>query len=173
LGNFNPHSFGWGHEDKNFWEITSMDQERLVDFNQSMNTLDEVLPVTGMYDFSWIAKASEGGPDRPLIVDVGGGKGQALKRIMAAFPEIPAKRLILQDRPDVIEDAKAMTDFPGFEDVIKMPHNFFDPEPVKGALVYYIRRCMHDWSDANDTIILSHLASAMCWRCTPSAYHVT
>jgi hypothetical protein len=131
LGNYNPHSFGWGHEELNFWEIISLDQERLVDFNQSMNTLDEILPVTGMYDFSWIAKSTEGAADRPLIVDVGGGKGQALKRIMAAFPEIPAKRLILQDRPDVIEDAKAHSEGK-FEEVTKMPHNFFDPQPVKG-----------------------------------------
>ncbi|OAP63925.1 hypothetical protein AYL99_03152 [Fonsecaea erecta] len=141
LGNHNPHSFAWGDPDKNFWEVISKDPERLVDFNQSMNTLDEVLPVTGMYDFSWIAKNTEGPEDRPLIVDVGGGKGQALKRIMAAFPEIPAKRLVLQDRAPVIEE------------VIQAN------EP--GALVYYIRRCMHDWSDENDRIILSHLADAM------------
>ncbi|OAL18498.1 hypothetical protein AYO20_11745 [Fonsecaea nubica] len=141
LGNHNPHSFAWGDPDKNFWEVISKDPERLVDFNQSMNTLDEVLPVTGMYDFSWIAKNTEDPEDRPLIVDVGGGKGQALKRIMAAFPEIPAKRLVLQDRAPVIQE------------VIQAN------EP--GALVYYIRRCMHDWSDTNDRIILSHLADAM------------
>jgi hypothetical protein len=135
-GNYNPHAFGWGHEDKTFWEIISMDQERLVDFNQSMNTLDEVLPVTGMYDFSWIATHSEGPADRPLIIDVGGGKGQALKKIMAEFPEIPASRLILQDRPDVIEDAKTTTDGK-FAEVTKMPHNFFDPQPVKGRISFF------------------------------------
>jgi len=31
----------------------------------------------------------------------------------------------------------------------------------EGALVYYIRRCMHDWSDDNNAKILSHLADAM------------
>ncbi|KIW62740.1 hypothetical protein, variant [Phialophora macrospora] len=159
LGNHNPHSFAWGDPDKNFWEVISKYPERLVDFNQSMNTLDEVLPVTGMYDFSWIAKA-EGPEDRPLIVDVGGGKGQALKRIMAAFPEIPAKRLVLEDRAPVIEEVIQANER-GFEDVQKIPHDFFMPNPVKGALVYYIRRCMHDWSDENDRIILSHLADAM------------
>ncbi|KIW32316.1 uncharacterized protein PV07_03870 [Cladophialophora immunda] len=160
LGNHNPHSFAWGDPEKNFWEVISKDSKRLVDFNQSMNTLDEVLPVTGMYDFSWIAKNTEGPEDRPLIVDVGGGKGQALKRIMAAFPEIPAKRLVLQDRAPVIEEVIQANE-PGFEEVKKIPHDFFQPNPVKGALVYYIRRCMHDWSDENDRIILSHLADAM------------
>ena len=31
----------------------------------------------------------------------------------------------------------------------------------EGALVYYIRRCMHDWSDDNNAKILSHLADAI------------
>jgi hypothetical protein len=172
-GNHNPHSFAWGHADLNFWQVISMSPQRLTDFNQSMNTLDEVLPVTGMYDFGWIAKA-EGPEDRPLIVDVGGGKGQALKRIMAAFPEIPAKRLVLQDREDVIDEV-VKTDEASFRDVQKVPHDFFKPNPVKGqtaphvgdsadmtgALVYYIRRCMHDWHDENNRIILMHLADAM------------
>ncbi|ETN38171.1 uncharacterized protein HMPREF1541_06202 [Cyphellophora europaea CBS 101466] len=139
MGNHVPHSFAWGHADLNFWQVISKSPQRLVDFNQSMNTLDEVLPVTGMYDFGWIAKA-EGPEDRPLIVDVGGGKGQALKRIMAAFPEIPSKRMVLQDREDVIQEV-------------------IDAHEA-GALVYYIRRCMHDWHDENDRTILAHLAEA-------------
>ncbi|OQV07915.1 hypothetical protein CLAIMM_12269 [Cladophialophora immunda] len=133
LGNHNPHSFAWGDPEKNFWEVISKDSERLVDFNQSMNTLDEVLPVTGMP-----------GPQAHH----------------AAFPEIPAKRLVLQDRAPVIEEVIQANE-PGFEEVKKIPHDFFQPNPVKGALVYYIRRCMHDWSDENDRIILSHLADAM------------
>jgi len=161
-GNHNPHAFAWGHPELNFWEIISLDHERLVDFNQSMNTLDEVLPVTGMYDFSWIGENTTGGDDRPLIVDVGGGKGQALKRIMAAFPGIKAKasRLVLEDRPDVVSDPSAVND-PALAGVKRIPHDFFQPQPVKGALVYYIRRCMHDWSDENDAKILRHLRDAM------------
>lgn len=132
LGNHNPHCFAWGDPEKNFWEVISKYPERLVDFNQSMNTLDEVLPVTGMYDFGWIAKA-EGPEDRPLIVDVGGGKGQALKRIMAAFPEIPAQRLVLEDRAAVIDEV-IKADEPGFAEVKKIPHDFYNPNPVKGEL---------------------------------------
>lgn len=136
LGNYNPHAFGWGHEDKNFWDIISMDPKRVKDFNQSMNTLDEVLPVTGMYDFSWIAAHAERGPaERPLIVDVGGGKGQALKRIMAAYPKIPASRLVLQDREDVIAEAETLNE-PELHGVKKMAHNFFHKQPVKGRTLF-------------------------------------
>lgn len=180
-GNHNPHTFAWGDPGLNSWQVISKSPQRLTDFNQSMNTLDEVLPVTGMCDFGWIANA-EGPADRPLIVDVGGGKGQALKRIMAAYPEIPAKRLVLQDRGPVIEEVIQANEA-GFEEVRKMSHDFFEPNPIKGkarcsrlsgvpegttdeslilgALVYYVRRCMHDWHDDNDRTILAHLAEAM------------
>lgn len=129
-GNHIPHSFAWGHPELNFWQAISKSPQRLLDFNQSMNTLDEVLPVTGMYDFGWIAKADIS-EDRPLIVDVGGGKGQALKRIMAAYPEMPPKKLVLQDREAVIEEVTRANEA-GFEEVKKMPHDFFQPNPVKG-----------------------------------------
>lgn len=130
MGNHIPHSFAWGHPDLDFWQAISKSPQRLLAFNQSMNTLDEVLPVTGMYDFGWIAKV-ETPEDRPLIVDVGGGKGQALKRIMAEFPEISPKRLVLQDRDEVIEEV-IRTNEAGFEEVTKIPHDFFQPNPVKG-----------------------------------------
>lgn len=151
LGNYNPHSFAWGDEHLNFWEVISKYPERQSDFNRSMNTLDEVLPVTGMYDFSWIAKV-EGPEDRPLIVDVGGGKGQALKRILAAFPEIPAKRLVLQDRQVVIDEVNQINE-PGFEEVTKIPHDFFQPNPVKGETPWFF--CPSRLLHITDSLLLS------------------
>ncbi len=50
---------------------------------------------------------------------------------MAAFPEIPAKRLVLEDRAPVIEEVIQANE-PGFEEVKKIPHDFFKPNPVKG-----------------------------------------
>ena len=135
LGNHNPHAYAWGDVSSNFWQIISRDEERLVAFNQSMATLDEVLPVVGMYDFSWIGK-KEWPSDKALIVDVGGGKGQALKRIMDAFPEIENKadRLVLEDRPDVIKDAERTADHQAFGKVKKVVHDFFHEQPIKGTI---------------------------------------
>lgn len=50
---------------------------------------------------------------------------------MQECPDIPAERLVLQDLPSVIEDAK-VGDFPELQGVQKMPHNFFEEQPVKG-----------------------------------------
>lgn len=137
-GNYVPITFAWGCEEKNFWEMMNDHPKRLKAFNLSMATLDEVLPVTGMYDYSWIADhAKNGDPSRTLIVDVGSGKGQALKRIMESCPEIPASRLVMQDRPIVIEEAENTKD-EMLLDVKKMPHDFFKEQPVKGAHFFFL-----------------------------------
>lgn len=138
-GNFVPTTFAWGCEEKNFWEMISGYPKRLTAFNLSMATLDEVLPVTGIYDYSWIGDyAKSGDSSRTLVVDVGSGKGQALKRIVESCPAIPASRLVMQDRPVVIEEAENSKDKALLE-VKKMPHDFFKEQPVKGAHIFSLR----------------------------------
>jgi hypothetical protein len=41
------------------------------------------------------------------------------------------------------------------------PHDFFEPQPVKGARVYFMHNVLHDWEDTQAKQILSHLAEAM------------
>ena len=132
--NFVPSTFAWGCEEKNFWEMMDLFPKRAKTFNQSMATLDEVLPVTGMYDYSWIGEYAEKGEDkeRALIVDVGSGKGQALKRIMSTVPQIPGSRLVMQDRPPVIKEVEESGD-KALEGVVKQGHDFFQEQPVKGS----------------------------------------
>lgn len=65
--------------------------------------------------------------------------------------------LILQDRPYVLDEV-AEGDIPG---VTKMAHDFFTPQPVKNAQMYYIRRVMHDWQDADAVRILENVVPAM------------
>lgn len=127
-----PYSFAWGEPEKNFWDVIARFPKRQSKFNTSMATLDEVLPVMGMFDFEWIVKnASKVADDAALIVDVGGGKGQALQQIRKHHPNIPAERCVLQDRPVVIDEVNSL-DQPGLRGVKTMPHNFFEEQPVKG-----------------------------------------
>jgi hypothetical protein len=131
-GNYVPVTYAWGCEEKNFWEMLSEYPKRSKAFNLSMATLDEVLPVTGMYDYGWIGEyVKNGDPSRSLIVDVGSGKGQALKRILESCPAIPASRLVMQDRTIVIEEVEEFKD-EALLDVKKIPHDFFKEQPVKG-----------------------------------------
>ena len=63
-----------------------------------------------------------------VIVDVGGGRGQALETIREDWPTIKG-RMILQDLPNVIEDAEAKGTPPFIETI---PGSFFDRQSVKG-----------------------------------------
>jgi hypothetical protein len=42
-----------------------------------------------------------------------------------------------------------------------MAHNFFEPQPITGANVYYLRTVLHDWDDENALVILQRLVPAM------------
>jgi hypothetical protein len=129
-----PHGFGWGHPDKNFWEIMTMWPERQVDFNTSMATIDSMLPIRGMFPFSWIKEhADDVDPSAPLVVDVGAGKGQALKQMLAEVPDLPADRLVLQDRPEVIKELEEL-DSPELKGVKLVKHDFFQEQPAKGMV---------------------------------------
>jgi hypothetical protein len=127
----NPYSYSNRQFDKTVWEIMYQSPERMKNVMQSMNTLEKHLPITGMYDFSWVAKVAKEQPERILFVDVGGGKGQAIRAISKENPELPRERFILQDRPEVIEETKRI-DAEDLRGAVLMPHNFHTEQPVKG-----------------------------------------
>lgn len=63
-----------------------------------------------------------------LIVDVGGGRGEALHDLRTARPDLEGG-MIVQDLPEVIA---GMKDTPGVE---AMAHDFFTPQPIKGEIL--------------------------------------
>ena len=93
--------------------------------------------------------------DEPLLVDIGGGLGHDLIALKAKFPNIPGK-LVVQDLPVVIDHVKDLP--PGIE---AMKHDFFSPQPVKGAKAYYCRNVLHDWPDKQAREILQNIKTAM------------
>jgi hypothetical protein len=118
--------FTWGNNKvgSNFFEIISSDSRRIKQFDIAMSTQDHTLPVLGMYPFG---EELAGVPDtdtRPLLVDIGGGRGQSLMQIKEKWPALQGK-LILQDRPMVLD---SFPELPGIE---KMAHDFFTEQPVK------------------------------------------
>jgi hypothetical protein len=130
----NPFTFANGHPEKQVWEIMHSNPQRMKDFMQSMHTLEQHLPITGFYDFAWLAETAAADPERVLFVDVGGGKGQAIKAIARENPFIPLTRCVLQDRPDTLEEVKAIDD-EGIRGAVLQVHNFHTEQPVKGMLL--------------------------------------
>jgi hypothetical protein len=90
------------------------------------------MPIIGIYDFSWVAAYAGTDPERTLIVDVGGGKGQAIKAIIEETPSIPASACVLQDLPNVINDVPEEEGI--LNQVQKVGSSFFDKQPIKGTL---------------------------------------
>ncbi|KAJ5636622.1 uncharacterized protein N7484_009935 [Penicillium longicatenatum] len=91
----------------------------------------------------------------PLLVDIGGGQGEDLKKFKARFPTLPGK-LFLQDLPAVVQGAQ---DLPAGIEV--QNHDFFLEQPVKNAKVYFMRTVLHDWPDKQAGQILSRARDAM------------
>ena len=90
-----------------------------------------------------------------LLVDVGGGLGTDLAAFRAQYPQLLGK-LVLQDLPETIDAAKGLP-----EGIVTMVHDFFTPQPVIGAKVYYLRTILHDWPDKEARQILENIRQAM------------
>ncbi|KAI1325670.1 O-methyltransferase [Xylariaceae sp. FL0255] len=89
-----------------------------------------------------------------LLVDVGGNTGYDLQGFHQAHPDRQGK-LVLQDSPAVVANVKLE---PPFE---VMAHDFFTPQPVKGASAYYMKMVLHDWGDEDCGRILRNIRAAM------------
>lgn len=98
-----------------------------------------------------------------LLVDMGGGFGQQAKAFVAKLHELEdvdtrllKGEVIVQEIPQTLEHAPK--DSMGFTFQV---HDFFTPQPVKGAKFYYLRHILHDWSDEDCVRILENIVPAM------------
>ncbi|KIM80118.1 hypothetical protein PILCRDRAFT_535803 [Piloderma croceum F 1598] len=99
-----------------------------------------------------------------LVVDVGGGVGSWTLQLMKAYPHL---RYVIQERSRVIPDGIKFwenTDLEALKSgrVKFKEHDFFEPQPIKDAAVFFMRCIIHDWADGYAKKILKHLrASAL------------
>ncbi|KAL9032318.1 MAG: hypothetical protein Q9214_008018 [Letrouitia sp. 1 TL-2023] len=89
-----------------------------------------------------------------LIVDIGGGRGQILKALNKARPDLKGQ-MIVQDVPSEIS---GRDNLPGVQ---LMGYDFFTPQPVMAAYTYFFRHIFHDWSDESCCEILRQTIPAM------------
>jgi hypothetical protein len=92
------------------------------------------------------------------VVDIGGSNGEYSIPIVQKFPEM---KCIIQDLPGVISKAEAGLPSELKDRATLMVHDFFQPQPVKGADVYLLRWILHDWSDKYAIRILRALIPAL------------
>lgn len=128
--------------------------DKLANFNEFMATRRK--PVLSWLSVYPVRKETESlcDPSRALYVNVGGGVGHQSAQFKAAFPKIPG-RIILQDMPHTIADALQT------EGVENMAHDFFQPQPIKGAKFYFTRGVCHNHPDRKVVMLLKRIKDAM------------
>ncbi|KAG4027317.1 hypothetical protein MFRU_031g00650 [Monilinia fructicola] len=152
----NPYCFAHQTGEKNMWEHIGAFPERFQNLNLAMIAQTEATNWTvGIFPFKAQLKEVKSDNETVLVVDIGGGSGHVTKQIMKFVEGIPGK-VVLQERAELIDSIGH-----AIPEVSTMKYDFFTPQPIKGAPIYYIRRCLHDWPDVDCVRILKVIAAAM------------
>jgi ubiquinone/menaquinone biosynthesis C-methylase UbiE len=88
------------------------------------------------------------------VVDIGGSTGEIAFMVAENHPNI---NIVVQDRPEVIAHASSNS----HTNVQFQAHDFFAPQPVHSADVYFFRMILHDWPTKYCINILSALKPAL------------
>ncbi|KAH8840348.1 hypothetical protein MCOR02_006374 [Pyricularia oryzae] len=154
-------TFAQGRPELTMWEcIRQQGPENVQMFMDNMAVWSGNQPKYGTYDFRWIVDVGNKQPGRPLLVDVGSSKGHVTQAVLASTPGLDASRCVLEDLPEVIEELVRL-DPEDLRGSRKIPINFHKEQPVKGALIYMIRTCLHDYGDDESVEILRIIVDAM------------
>ncbi|KAI1366337.1 S-adenosyl-L-methionine-dependent methyltransferase [Xylaria arbuscula] len=141
--------------DKSMFEFLSGDPERSRRFANVMRgfTSGPEFDLRFATDFYPWEEHSNG-----TVVDVGGSHGLVCVGLARKFPSMS---LIVQDLEPVITCVKENVPADVARKVSFMVHDFFKPQPVAGADVYFFRWILHDWSDKYCIQILRNLIPAL------------
>ncbi|KAI4270012.1 MAG: hypothetical protein L6R38_007262 [Xanthoria sp. 2 TBL-2021] len=140
---------------KQMFEFFEENPERMNRFKDAMSFLQTFPGLQNSYVLKAFDWASLG---KGLVVDVGGSHGLVSQDIAREFPSLA---FVVQDLPNVIEDAKTKVPAELADRVTFMAHDMFTEQPVKDADVYYFRWIFHDWSDKYCIKILRSLIPAL------------
>ena len=138
------HFFG-----KNHFEYFAERPELADLFDRAMASSASMFdPITELVDFS----------DARLVVDIAGGNGELLLRLLHATPHL---RGLLLERPHAIEAARRVLAGADCVDRAELVAGDFTCDIPKGGDVYILSRVLHDWDDQRCRALLKRCAAAM------------
>ncbi|KAK3613592.1 hypothetical protein LTR56_027789 [Elasticomyces elasticus] len=120
-------------------------------------TLDADEGKHARYDSAMSAGFDWAGLGKAVVVDVGGGLGMVSKCLAKKFPEL---EFVVEDQRVVLADA--VVEDEAIRDRVRfLEHDFFAPQPIEGAEVYFFRRVMVEWGDDRAAEMLRALVPAL------------
>ncbi len=126
------YAFACGDPKLTVFQHMARNPERAANFMLSMSAVGQGLTVAGSYNFGWaveeVAKS-----DRVLLVDIGAGRGDAVKAICEANPCLPVERCVVEDVAQVVEEA-SKTDDPVLCKAQYVGMDYHKSQPIKGML---------------------------------------
>lgn len=136
-----------------FEELARRQPGRAETMAFAMEALGAMMPdslIVDNYDWASLGTAT--------IVDVGGGKGLVCRQLAEHFPEFS---FVVQDLKGTVDAGKNTLPAEFSEKITYMTHDFFTPQPVKDADVYFFRAIFHNWPDKYCVQILRNLIPAL------------
>jgi hypothetical protein len=127
------------------WYAQNPERGEIFDGSMTDFSRQETEAMLASFDFSGIRH----------LVDVGGGRGGLLQRVLRAFPQLQGT---LYDQPEVVAPVQVPSDLEGRLAV--KGGNFFEGVPA-GADAYLLKHILHDWGDEDCRTILGQIRSAM------------
>jgi hypothetical protein len=132
-----PSSFLEGQPELQYSQVLNQDPSRRKTFLHAMSINHRRVPTTGMYDLTWVVAKAHQDPNRPIWVDIGGGKGYTVKVFREAFPGLPAAQCVVQDLPEVVEEARKLDD-QELREVHFVAFDFHKDRPVPGLCPHFL-----------------------------------
>jgi hypothetical protein len=117
-------------------------ESRLFDEAMTARAPQQIASVLASYDFTGFN----------LIADIGGGRGHLLRKVLEAAPRASG---VLFDLPHVIETLQSTA-----SDRLKLQPGDFFKDPLPACDAYLLMSVIHDWGDAEATLILKAVRRA-------------
>ncbi|KAF3059808.1 Demethylsterigmatocystin 6-O-methyltransferase [Daldinia childiae] len=133
----------------------------MVEHPEQLDHFNRYMALRRQAELSWLAvypvreeAAGLTDSERPLYVNVGGGIGHQCAQFKEKYPDLPG-RVILEDLPGTVAQALPT---PGVENLV---HDFFMPQPIKGAKFYFMRGVPHNHPPHRVKLLFSNIKDAM------------
>lgn len=91
---------------------------------------------------------------KPVVVDIGGGNGQMLQEIQAAYPELGYENLILEEFNEAIHPDKNIQ-------AIQWDAKSKSEQPIRGATIYSLMHIFHNTPDIESLLLMKKLSVVM------------